>query len=122
MPLLHKTLAKTAQNTPFCRSTVCRKVVDLYQVGVLPSKFQDRRFQPLTHSSVDYSTLRKRPWSIENPRHQHRSIGKAPIAVACISGGAPSRGIIEWRGPLRRHGNRINGWMGPCAANCQCTG
>jgi hypothetical protein len=31
---------------------VCRKVVDLYQVGVLPSKFQDRRFQPLTHSSV----------------------------------------------------------------------
>ena len=57
MPLLHKTLAKTAQNTPFCRSTVCRKVVDLYQVGVLPSKFQDRRFQPLTHSSVFNSNV-----------------------------------------------------------------
>jgi len=31
---------------------VCRKVVDLYQVGVLPSKFQDRRIQPLCHSSA----------------------------------------------------------------------
>jgi hypothetical protein len=27
-------------------------------MGVLPSEFQDRRFQPLTHSSVDdYKTL-----------------------------------------------------------------
>jgi hypothetical protein len=28
----------------------------LYQVGVLPNKFQDRRFQPLTHSSVSNSS------------------------------------------------------------------
>jgi hypothetical protein len=29
----------------------------LHQVGVLPSKFQDRRFQPLTHSSVFNSNV-----------------------------------------------------------------
>lgn len=47
--------APAAQNSPFRCSTVCRKVVDLHQVRVLPSKLQDRRIQPLIHSSVSNS-------------------------------------------------------------------
>jgi len=59
--LLHKILrvahsvaqitAKAAQNSPF-RCSTCTVSVDLYQIGVLPSEFQDRSIQPLCHSSA----------------------------------------------------------------------
>src|SRR5271163_3272042 len=44
--------AKTAQNTPFRCSTVYRKLLICFRRGVLPSEFQDRRIQPLCHSSA----------------------------------------------------------------------
>jgi hypothetical protein len=61
--LLHKILAvahsvahfagKPAQNTPKSVYYFVLEVVDLYQTEVLSIGFQDRRFQPLTHSSRD---------------------------------------------------------------------